>query len=56
MEKPMDYNTSFRTALRDNERREIKRIASSRGMTLTGYVDSILRKAIEEEKKRKERR
>lgn len=52
----MDYNTSFRTALRDNERIEIKRIASSKGMTLTGYVDSILRKAIEEEKKRKERR
>ena len=52
----MNYNTSFRTALGDSERIEIKRIASSRGMTLTGYVDSILRKAIEEEKKRKERR
>ena len=52
----MNYNTSFRTALGDSERREIKRIASSRGMTLTGYVESILRKAIEEEKKRKERR
>lgn len=52
----MNYNTSFRTALGDRERREIKRIASSRGMTLTGYVDSILRKAIEEEKKSKERR
>ena len=52
----MNYNTSFRTALGDSERREIKRIASSRGMTLTGYVDSILRQATEEEKKRKERR
>ena len=52
----MNYNTSFRTALGDSERREMKRIANSKGMKLTCYVDSILRKAIEEEKKRKERR
>lgn len=53
----MDYNTSFRTTLRDDERTEIKRIANSKGMKLTCYVDSILRNAIEEEKKkRKERR
>ena len=52
----MNYNTSFRTALDDSERREIKRIANSKGMKLTCYVDSILRKAIEEEKERKKRR
>ena len=53
----MDYNTSFRTTLRDDERTEIKRIANSKGMKLTCYVDSSLRNAIEEEKKkRKERR
>ena len=52
----MEYNTSFRTTLRDDERTEIKRIANSKGMKLTCYVDSILRKAIEEEKQRKKRR
>ena len=47
----MDYNTSFRTTLRDDERNEIKRIAYEKGMKLTGYVDYILRRAIEEERR-----
>lgn len=46
----MDYNTSFRTTLRDDERNEIKRIANEKGMKLTGYVDYILRRAIAEER------
>ena len=47
----MDYNTSFRTTLKDDERNEIKRIAHEKGMKLTGYVDYILRRAIEEERR-----
>ena len=47
----MDYNTSFRTTLRDDERNEIKRIANEKGMKLTGYVDYILHRAIEEERR-----
>ena len=47
----MDYNTSFRTTLKDDERDDIKRIANEKGMKLTGYVDYILRRAIEEERR-----
>lgn len=46
----MEYNTPFRTTLSDVERTEIKRIANSKGMKLTGYIDYILRRAIEEER------
>ena len=46
----MEYNTPFRTTLRDDERNEIKRIANEKGMKLTGYVDYILRRAIAEER------
>ena len=52
----MDYNTSFRTTLRDDERNEIKRIANEKGMKLTGYVDYILRRASAEERERKGRK
>ena len=52
----MDYNTSFRTTLRDEERNEIKRIANEKGMKLTGYVDYILRRAIAEEREKKGRK
>ena len=52
----MDYNTSFRTTLRDDERNEIKRIANEKGMKLTGYVDYILRQAIAEEREKKGRK
>ena len=52
----MNYNTSFRTALGDSERRESQPRPASRGTTLTGYGDPSLRKASEEEKKTKERR
>ena len=48
----MEYNTPFRTTLRDDERNEIKRIANEKGMKLTGYVDYILRRAIAEERER----
>lgn len=47
----MEYNTPFRTTLRDDERAEIKRIANGKGMKLTGYIDYILRRAIAEERK-----
>ena len=47
----MEYNTPFRTTLRNEERDEIKRIANEKGMKLTGYVDYILRRAIEEERR-----
>ena len=52
----MEYNTPFRTTLRDEERNEIKRIANEKGMKLTGYVDYILRRAIAEERERKGRK
>ena len=52
----MDYNTSFRTTRRDDERNEIKRIANEKGMKLTGYVDYILRRAIAEEREKKGRK
>ena len=47
----MEYNTPFRTTLKDDERNEIKRIANEKGIKLTGYVDYILRRAIEEERR-----
>ena len=50
-ETDMEYNTPFRTTLRNDERDEIKRIANEKGMKLTGYVDYILRRAIEEERR-----
>ena len=52
----MEYNTPFRTTLKDEERNEIKRIANEKGMKLTGYVDYILRRAIAEERERKGRK
>ena len=52
----MEYNTPFRTTLRDDERNEIKRIANEKGMKLTGYVDYILRQAIAEEREKKGRK
>lgn len=49
----MEYNkTPFRTTLSNDERNEIKRIADSKGMKLTGYVDYLLRQAIAEEHER----
>lgn len=51
-ETDMEYNTPFRTTLRDDERDEIKRIANEKGMKLTGYVDFLLRQAIAEEHER----
>ena len=52
----MEYNTPFRTTLKDDERNEIKRIANEKGMKLTGYVDYILRQAIAEEREKKGRK
>lgn len=52
----MEYNTPFRTTLKDDERNEIKRIANEKGMKLTGYVDYILRRAIAEEREKKGRK
>lgn len=52
----MEYNTPFRTTLRNEERDEIKRIANEKGMKLTGYVDYILRRAIAEEREKKGRK
>ena len=52
----MDYNTSFRTTLKDDERNEITRLAHEQGTQLTGYVDYILRRAIAEEREKKGRK
>ena len=52
----MEYNTPFRTTLKDDERNEIKRIANEKGMKLTGYGDYILRQAIAEEREKKGRK
>ena len=39
--------TMVRTTLSREERKALKSLASSKGMTLTGYQDYILRKELE---------
>ncbi len=50
----MEYTGTMRTGLRPEERSDLKKIASSKGMTSVGFVDSILRKAIDENRREKE--
>ena len=50
----MEYTGVMRTGLKPEERNDLKRIASSKGMTSVGYVDSILRRAIAESRREKE--
>ena len=45
----MEYTGMRRTTLREEENKELKKIASSKGMTVTGYIDHILREAIRKE-------
>lgn len=47
----------MRTTLSMDERRKLRRIANSKGMTLVGYYDSVLRNEIRKaEKPNKEER
>ena len=52
-EEHMEYTGMHRTCLSDKERRELRRIASQRGMTLTGFCDAVLRAEIRKEEEGK---
>ncbi len=41
-----EYNGTFRTQLTDGEKAQMKRLARANGMTLVGYHDEVIRKAI----------
>ncbi len=40
------YNGTFRTQLSEAERQKLKAIARSKGMTLTGYHDAVMREQL----------
>lgn len=42
----MTYQGYIRTTLSADERKTLKRYASNKGMTLTGYIDALLRDEI----------
>lgn len=44
------YNGVMRTTLSDQERSQFKELAASRGMTITGLHDQILRNFLSSEK------
>ena len=44
----MSYQGYIRTSLSAEERKSLKRAASSEGRTLTGYIDRLLRGRLEE--------
>ncbi len=46
----MEYTGMVRTTLKPEEKSDLKRIASSKGMTFTGCIDMYLREAIRKEK------
>lgn len=41
-----EYNGTFRTQLTDGEKAQLKRLARANGMTLVGYHDEVIRKAM----------
>lgn len=45
----MEYTGIHRTCLSDEERRALKKIATKRGMTLTGLCDAVLRAELKKE-------
>lgn len=45
----MEYTGTYRTMLKTSEKRDLKKIAQKKGMTLTGYVDHVLREEIKKE-------
>ena len=48
----IQYNGVMRTTLSDQERSDFKELAASRGMTITGLHDQILRHFLCEEKEK----
>ncbi len=46
----MEYTGMVRTTLKPEEKSDLKKLASSKGMTSVGFIDSILREAIRKEK------
>lgn len=46
----MEYTGVVRTTLRPEEKKDLKKIASAKGMTFTGCIDMYLREAIRKEK------
>lgn len=46
-----EYTGMMRTNLSMDERRKLRKIASSKGMTLVGYYDSVLRAEIKKSEK-----
>lgn len=47
----MEYTGQMRTTLSMDERKRLKKIASSKGMTLVGFYDSVLRNEIKKAEK-----
>ncbi len=45
----MEYTGVYRTTLEDAEKKVLKEIAQKKGMTLTGYVDHVLRESMQKE-------
>ncbi len=46
----MDNKRSmYRTLLTAEERKQVKALAKAKGMTLTGYTDSVIREAVQRE-------
>lgn len=43
----MEYTGMMRTRLSTQERKELRKLASSKGMTLVGFCDAVLRGEIE---------
>ena len=48
----IQYNGVMRTTLSDQERSDFKELAASRGMTITGLHDQIIRNFLCEEKEK----
>ncbi len=49
----IQYNGVMRTTLSEQERSQFKKLAASRGMTITGLHDQILRNFLSSEKEAK---
>ena len=45
----MEYTGVYRTRLESSEKKDLKKIAQKKGMTLSGYVDHIIREEIKRE-------
>lgn len=44
-----DKRSMYRTLLTAEERKRVKALAKAKGMTLTGFTDSVIREAVQKE-------